>query len=91
MKYRIDFIKNLLVESGKEDEEGNEIVVLDSTRSKALKFLNALELSIHDKLCASKTVFDTYEHFFKVRKFLRMPGSSAKTLLESVALVVPKF
>jgi len=40
---RIDFIKELLVEPEEEDEEGNEIVVLDSSRSKVLKFLNLLE------------------------------------------------
>jgi hypothetical protein len=30
-----------------------------------------------------------YEHIFKVRKFLRMPGSSPKNLMESVALIIP--
>ena len=99
LKNRIDFIKNLLVESEEEDEEGNEIVVLDSTRSKALKFLNALELILHSKFVSktvfdrnmSRTVLDTFDHFFKVREFLRMPGSSAKTLMESVALIIPNF
>ena len=92
LQKRIDFIKELLVEPEEEDPEGNEIVVLDSTRSKALKFLNALELTLHKKLM-SKTVFDTgfFEQIFKVREFLRMPGSSTKTLMESVALVVPDF
>lgn len=92
LKNRIDFIKELLIEEEAEDEEGNEIVVLDSTRSKALKFLNALELVLHKKL-VSKVPFDTsfFEHFFKVREFLRMPGSSTKNLLESVALIVPIY
>ncbi|MFH1200789.1 MAG: hypothetical protein V1484_00450 [bacterium] len=89
LKNRLDFIKELLVEPGEEDAEGNEIVVLNSTRSKALKFLNALEFALHKKI--SKTVFDTnfFEHFFKVREFLRMPGSSTKSLMESVALILP--
>ena len=39
LKNRIDFIKELLVEP----EKDAGIVLLDSTRSKALKFLNALE------------------------------------------------
>ncbi len=89
---RIDFIKELLVDPDEKDSEGNEILVLDSTRAKALKFLNALETTLHKKI-VSKTVFDTgfFEHIFKVREFLRMPGSATKTLMESVALVVPKL
>ncbi|MEK9182463.1 MAG: hypothetical protein AAB809_00100 [Patescibacteria group bacterium] len=90
LKARIDFIKKLLTEAEKQDEEGNEIITLDSTRSKALYFLNAVESTLHKK-ALQKTIFDTdsFEQIFKVRKFLRMPGSSTKTLLESVALVVP--
>ena len=94
LKNRIGFIKELLAEPEEEDEQGNEVVILDSTRSKALKFLNALESVLHNKIM-SKTVFDIdinfFEHLFKVRKFLRMPGSSAKTLMESVALTVSNF
>ena len=89
---KIDFIKELLIEPEEKDEEGNEIIALDSTRAKSLRFLNALESTLHKKL-VSKTVFDTefFEHIFKVREFLRMPGSATKTLMESVALVVPKL
>ena len=91
LQKRIDFIKELLAES-EEDEEGNEIVALDSARSRALKFLNALEFTLHQKL-VSKRHFDIgfFEHLFKIREFLRMPGSSAKTLMESVALVIPNL
>ena len=91
LKNRIDFIKELLAEEKIEDEEGNEIIVLDSTRSKALKFLNELEFVLHKKM--SKAGFDikTFQHLFKVREFLHMPGSSSKTLMESVALVIPSF
>jgi ribosomal protein S20 len=89
LKTRIDFIKELLAESEEEDPEGNKIIILDSTRAKALKFLNELEFVLHRKM--SKGIFDTnfFEHIFKVREFLRMPGSSTKTLMESVALVTP--
>ncbi len=89
LQKRIDFIKELLIEP-KEDEESNEIVALDSTRSKALKFLNALESVLCNKLIL-KTPLDIvlFEHFLKVREFLRMPGSSVKTLMESVALIIP--
>lgn len=88
---RIEFIKELLLESEEEDEEGNEIVALDSARSKALKFLNDLESTLHQKF-VSRVPLDTgfFEHIFKVREFLRMPGSSTKTLMESVALIVPE-
>jgi DNA polymerase III delta prime subunit len=88
LKNRIDFIKELLAEPDEEDEEGNEIMALDSTRSKALKFLNALETALHKKFLKNH---EWCAHFFKVREFLRMPGSSAKSLMESVALIVPSF
>ena len=92
LQKRIDFIKELLTEIDEQDEEGNEVLALDSTRSKALKFLNSLEGTLH-KNTVSKVPFDTvfFEHIYKVREFLRMPGSSPKTLLESVALVVPQL
>ena len=106
LQKRIDFIKELLIEPEEEDEEGNEIAVLDSTRSEAIKFLNALETVLQGKFLknysgltlpgvpgGAHTVHNSLEtclqHFLKVREFLRMPGSSAKTLLESVALIIP--
>ena len=105
---RIDFLKELLTEAGEEDEEGNEILSKDSTRSKALKFLNTLEVSLHNKLIKNFSSFSLPEvpggtyavqnslqaclmQIFKVRKFLRMPGSSAKNLMESVALSIPNL
>jgi len=94
LKNRIDFIKELLAEPEEDLEEepplGGSSSKLDSTRSKALKFLNSLESSLHKKVM-SKGTFDTFHQIFKVREFLRQPGSSAKTLMESVALVVPIF
>jgi DNA polymerase III delta prime subunit len=90
IRERIDFIKDLLTEPEEEDEEGNEIMALDSTRAEALKFLNALEFSLH-KQAVSRTPLDIdfFNHIFKVREFLRMPGSSTKSLMESVALTTP--
>lgn len=88
LKNRIDFIKELLTEA-EEDPEGNEIIALDSTRAKALKFLNELEFVLHKKMSKSLFGIKIFEHIFKVREFLRMPGSSTKTLMESVALVTP--
>jgi hypothetical protein len=57
----------------------------EGTRSSAVSFLNSLEKSL------AKEPFDVtlLHHIFKVREFLRMPGSSAKMLLESVALRTP--
>jgi len=114
LKARIDFIKELLTEVEEQDEEGNEIITLDSTRSRAINFLNSLESSLHQKIFSrnspqenserrkSHPVLreglrrqnfseDCFQHLFKVREFLRMPGSSTKSLLESVALVIPNF
>lgn len=95
LQKRIDFIKELLAEVEDEKEEGNEIIALDSNRSKALRFLNALEKILHSKFVknfsSQNSLQICLQHFFKVRGFLRMPGSSVKTLMESVALVVPKL
>lgn len=90
LQKRIDFIKELLVEPEEKDAEGNEVAVLDSTRAKALKFLNALELTLHKKISRATLDIGFFEQIFKVREFLRMPGSSTKTLMESVALVIPE-
>jgi len=87
LQKRVDFIKDLLIENEGEEEELEK-----SVRLKALKFLNALEHILHKKL-VSRTVLDigVFEHFFKVRKFLRMPGSSTKSLMESVAFLTPNL
>ncbi|MBI5139047.1 hypothetical protein HZA26_00320 [Candidatus Nomurabacteria bacterium] len=99
---RIDFIKNLLAEEKEDELEIN----LNSTRQKALNFINALEISLHNKFQKNFSGFlqpsaGTFpgqnslkiclEQIFKVRKFLRMPGTSAKNLLESLALSVPNL
>ena len=99
---RIDFIKELLAEPEEEDEEGNvptkgrgsttaeAVGKIDSTRAKALRFLNSLEFSLHKKVISRTTLDINYFHqIFKVREFLRQPGSSTKTLMESVALTIP--
>ena len=84
---RINFLKDFLTEKEKDEE----ILLTDSIRSKSLRFLNALEFILHNKM--SKRHFDIifFEHLFKVREFLRMPGSSTKTLMESVALIIPNL
>ena len=81
---RINFFKILLP---KKDEEDKEETSAESNNIKALKFLNALEFVM------SKRHFDGrfFAHFFKVREFLRMPGSSVKILMESVALITPNM
>jgi len=87
LQNRLDFIKEFLP---KKEEDNEDSPQLESNRSKALKFLNEIETVLHSNM--SKRHFDIsfFEHFFKVRKFLRMPGASPKTLMESVALVVPE-
>jgi len=88
LQQRINFLQALLL---KKDLENEEEINAESNSSKALKFLNALETVLHRNM--PKTVFDIrcFEHFFKVREFLRMPGSSAKNLMESVAIVIPNL
>ena len=93
LQKRIDFLKELLP---KKDEENKEEISTESNSSIALRFLNALELVLSKTVFGknmSKAGFDTgvFKQIFKVRKFLRMPGSSPKTLMESVALVAPKL
>ncbi len=101
LKDRIDFIKELLTMP---EEEGGDMA-LDSVRSKALKFLNALEISLYNNFVKNfehgrfhpedgvkwKNSLQSFLHFFKVREFLRMPGSSTKSLMESVALITPNM
>jgi hypothetical protein len=113
LQKRIDFLKDLLIEPAPAPEgvgvptsDESQSVGKDSARSKALKFLNALEVVLQSKFlknyerCGSQPVLreglsrnnsleTCLNHFLKVREFLRMPGSSAKTLMESVALIIP--
>ena len=87
LRMRIEFLKELLAEP---DEDNDEIISQNSSRAKALHFLNALETALHSKLNFNKQMnVDFFEHIFKTREFLRQPGSSAKMLMESVALSVP--
>lgn len=90
---RIDYIKELLASAKEEDEESIKSTLMvseDSPRAKALKFLNNLEVVLHKKVLKSSLDTKVFEHIFKVRKYLRQPGSSAKSLLESVALSIPE-
>lgn len=86
---RLNFIKDLLVEPKDKEEVG-----VESSRSKSLKFLNSLEQALGNKLLGNSTIFTSpgvFEHLFKVRKYLSQPGSSVKSLMESVAVVVPSI
>jgi DNA polymerase III delta prime subunit len=89
LKNRIDFIKELLTEE--DEENGEENLSQDSTRSKAIKFLNSLEAVLHKKFIKNQSATNYFEQIFKVREFLRMPGSATKSLMESVALIIPNF
>lgn len=81
---RINFLKDFL----KGDDEDEEVVATDSVRAKSLRFLNSLEAILHKNV--QKNV-SSFEQIFKVRKFLRQPGSSTKSLMESLALIIPNF
>jgi DNA polymerase III delta prime subunit len=84
---RVEFMKELLAEPEDDEEAGAS----DSVRSKALNFLNSLESALHNKIADKNFPVACFEHILKVRKYLRMPGSSAKTMMESVALIIPSF
>ncbi len=89
---RIDFIKEMIAKAKEDDEE--ELLSADSVRSKAIKFLNTLEKVLHEKLISKKVQYSEVDYFYqiiKAREYLLQPGSSTKSLMESVALVVPKF
>ncbi|MEK7572642.1 MAG: hypothetical protein AAB493_02175 [Patescibacteria group bacterium] len=93
IKDRISFLKDLLAEEDEYDEFS--LVNANTPRLKALNFLNALEITLHNKYfkIETKTIENLtfFNQIFKAREFLRMPGSSAKSLMESVALSVPNF
>lgn|SRR3989344_2951345 len=80
---RIEFLKNFL----RENEEETD---LDSNRAKSLRFLNSIEQALYQQ-ALPKAAFnpEIFEHIFKVRHYLRQPGSSVKNLLESLALITP--
>lgn len=84
---RIEYIKEILASEKDEDDAEN----IDSPRAKALRFLNNLEVVLHKKVLKSSSDPKLFEHIFQVRKYLRQPGSSTKSLMESVALSVPNL
>ena len=92
LRDRLDFMKELLMEENEEEDE--EIDNMNNGRAKGLKFLNALEYILQEKLKDKNNfllVKDPMEHILKVRSFMSQPGSSAKNLMESVALIIPYF
>jgi len=98
LQMRINYIKDLVAAEDEED------MAADSTRAKALNFLNELEAVVQKMIMGNSSDFTLslrggaytdknfpiafFEQAMKVRKLLRMPGSSPKMLLESVALVI---
>jgi hypothetical protein len=103
LKERIDFIKEFIASSEAESKEDEEETAEqpaspsqggNSVKSRAIKFLNGVEYMLHQKFIASKfpeNNVDFFNQIFKVREYIRQQGTPTKTLLESVALVVPKF
>jgi len=90
VKDRMNFIKEFLVEP--EENKDEEVIVQNSTRAKAQSFLNALETVLYKKIPRGTLgKYGYFEQIFTAREFLRQPGSSTKSLLESVALITPNF
>ena len=92
---RVSFIQELLSGEEEEEEDAEEgtISSISTKSAKAQTFLNALEYHLHKKFFIEKkndTNLEFLDHLFKVRVYLRQPGSSAKTLLESLALSIPE-
>ncbi|MFA6325293.1 MAG: hypothetical protein WCX46_03660, partial [Candidatus Paceibacterota bacterium] len=94
LKNRIDFIKDF-ISTSENNEDDDEIIQINSVRSKAFKFLNSLEHVLHQKLINQinlnhvPTKEDYFEQIFKVREYLNQQGSPVKTLLESLAIIIP--
>lgn len=83
---RILFIKEFLTEENDDEENFKQ----DSAKTRALKFINALEIVLH-KQGVSGSKVNCFEHLLKVREYLSQPGSSIKMLLESVAITITIF
>lgn len=79
LKERIDFIK-VFTEKG--DEEDPDYI---APRHKSLQFLDALEVEF-SKNKKDKDYAKKLNQIFEIRSYLRDPSSSAKTLLEALAL-----
>ncbi|KKQ03987.1 MAG: polymerase III subunit delta protein [Parcubacteria group bacterium GW2011_GWB1_36_5] len=104
LQKRIDFIKELLPKKDTENEEEINAESNNSKALKFINALegvlhsklvkNFSGLTLPGVPGGTHTVQNSLQvclqHFLKVRKFLRMPGSSVKTLMESVALVIPE-
>jgi len=94
LKGKIDFIKEFMAVPEKDEDDENGVEE-NSVRSEVFKFLNALEYVLHQRLISKSASgiagadTDFFDQIFKAREFLRQPGSSAKTLLESVAIIIP--
>ncbi len=86
---RIDFLKELLNTEDDEEQDNEK----DSPRARALRFLDSLETVLHKKISKNYVGLlstQVFKNIFKVRKFLRQPGSSIKNLMESIALGIPE-
>ena len=98
LKDRILFIKDFLAD---DENEEDQIINLNTPKARALKFLNALETVLYQKSVRAlgsqrepKALTEEAHFFnqiFKAREFLRQPGSSQKSLLESIAISVPVY
>lgn len=93
---RILFMKKLVAKP--EEEEYFEIISQpsqldgESSRSKAINFLNLLEKVLHQRLISKISLDKEVDYFYqilKTREYLSQPGSSIKNLMEGIALAIP--
>ena len=85
---RLEMVKKLFVKSGEENELLSESVV---NKQKAAQFLNALEFLLHlDIECPSEQgKWRALEELSRSRQFISDKGSSAKMIMEHLALALP--
>ncbi|KKT18645.1 MAG: hypothetical protein UW04_C0062G0002 [Parcubacteria group bacterium GW2011_GWB1_43_8] len=89
---RLEMVKKLFAKNG--EEEGNELISESSAnKQKAIQFLNALEFLLHlDIECPSEQVkWRALEELSRSRQFISDKGSSAKMIMEHLALALPIF
>ena len=90
---RILFVKDLIAKKDANEEEDFDSISLEFNRSKAIKFLNALETFLHRRLISQNNFNENADYFYqilKARQFINQPGSSLKSLMESVAFTIPR-
>lgn len=86
LRDRLSFLKEYLSKN-----EENGLDKENSPKVAALDLLNQIETVVYSKFYTKERAksCEYIKHIFKVREYLNVPGSSHKTLMESIAISVP--